>query len=168
MSKKGGGKSVRWIREHVAYSGDDCLMWPFGRCNGYGTLGHEGSHHYAHRMMCELAHGPAPDGCHASHSCGRGHEGCVNPKHLSWKTVSENQRDRRVHGTKGNGPVGKLDEQKVKAIRLLAGKMPQRELAEIFGVSRSQISWVVTGKVWRDDRQRARAVPRIYSGGIAN
>lgn len=50
--------------------------------------------------MCQKAHGDPPSPKHdAAHSCGRGHEGCVNPNHLSWKTKKQNQADRITHGT---------------------------------------------------------------------
>src|SRR5215471_14726746 len=92
---------LEWIQERVGHAGDDCLQWPFSRSSsGYGILFHEGKVVYAHRTMCELANGKPPTPKHhASHSCGRGHLGCVNPRHLEWKTAAENQQDRRKHGT---------------------------------------------------------------------
>lgn len=98
---KGSGGGYCWLVAHKDYAGDDCLTWPFSRVQqGYGNFGHLGMVQYAHRFMCELAHGPAPTPQHqACHSCGRGHEGCVNPRHLEWKTPRENQLDRRRHGT---------------------------------------------------------------------
>lgn len=88
MSKRGEGKTIKWLRAHTDYSHDWCLIWPFvSKLHGYGQFGYLGKNYYAHRFMCELAHGPAPSPLHeAAHSCGRGHEGCVNPQHLSWKT----------------------------------------------------------------------------------
>jgi hypothetical protein len=78
-------------------------------------LGYLGDTLYAHRLMCQLAHGDPPTPDHiAAHSCGRGHEGCVNPNHLSWKTYSENELDKRVHGTTRNpwwGKKGKLTRE---------------------------------------------------------
>jgi len=160
--KRGNGRSYQWLRDHIDYAGTDCLIWPFSRCNGYAHLGHLGKMHYGHRMMCEMVHGPAPSRKHeASHSCGRGHLGCVNPRHISWKTKSENQRDRAKHGTKNTWAWrGKLTERQAKRIRELRGQYKQRELAEMFGVSRSNISLIQNGKHWRPDkfRRELRAV----------
>lgn len=141
-----------WITEHVAHEGDECLIWPFSRQpTGYGQVGIAGRKTgYAHRVMCELAHGASPTPNHeVAHSCGRGRHGCVNPKHLSWKTPSENQRDRRGHGT--HNTVGfryypKLTDEQVRYIRALKGKKTQRELAAEFRVSFQTISSIHRGK----------------------
>lgn len=147
--------TLKWLQTHASYSGDDCLTWPFYTANGYGMFGYRGKLTYAHRFMCELIHGPAPSRNHvASHSCGRGHLGCVNPRHLEWKTYSANQLDRARHGTKNCGARGKLTPEAAAQIRALAGIKTQREMAEMFGVSRSQISWVVTGKAWKATKRR--------------
>lgn len=141
MSKpRGSGVAAAWLQAHVAYQGSDCLIWPYSRSRqkGYGFLVHEGVHHYAHRFMCELVNGLAPSPKHqASHSCGRGHNGCVNPLHLSWKTNSENQLDRRTHGTLRNNrgqTRAKLTTDQIADVRALKGKVTQYDLAKRFGV----------------------------------
>lgn len=142
---RGQGRGYAWLMAHVNHQGDECLIWPFYRLmpGGYGTFGHLGELYYAHRYMCEQAHGPAPEGQHAAHSCGKGSEGCVNPRHLSWKTVSENLKDRRRHGTQAGskGHVSHLTDQQIAEIRSLKGKMSQYAIAEKFGVSRGCIQW---------------------------
>lgn len=140
---KGKGKAVTWLREHASYQGDDCLIWPFSLTNGYGTFSYLGETHYAHRFMCELIHGPAPSPEHeASHECGNGHCGCVHPKHVFWKTKSENQADRAKHGRKANGYQAKITLEQAAQIRALRGKHTQQELADMFGCSRANISLI--------------------------
>jgi HNH endonuclease len=139
---KGKGKAYLWLKEHCSFDGDDCLTWPFSKHpTGYGCFGHLGKQRYAHRFMCELANGPAPaDGLEAAHSCGKGHLSCVNPKHLSWKTPSENKLDQSRHGTnKGNpyGNRGTLNEDQVRDIR--AANERRDALAEKYGLSTSAI-----------------------------
>lgn len=140
---KGNGAAIQWIRDHVGYQEDDCLTWPFSKhTQGYGHFGHLGQQRYAHRTMCELAHGPAPTPKHqASHSCGKGHEGCTNPRHLSWKINSENQIERRKHGTNGGGKGNRthLTPAQIAEIRALRGIKSQPEIAEMFGVKRGCI-----------------------------
>lgn len=146
---KGNGRAHAWILAHVNYEGDWCLIWPFSKPNGYGMFTHLGERYYAHRRMCELVKGPPPTPDHeAGHSCGRGHEGCIHPKHLDWKTKSENQADRATQGTKATGGYGKLTPEKAQAIRALKGTVPQRKVAELYGVSRANVSLIQNGKSW--------------------
>ena len=95
------GVPLAWLESHVRHEGGECLTWPFSRSGGgYGNVWLNKKVKLAHRVMCERAHGPPSTPIHdAAHSCGKGHEGCCNPKHLSWKTKKENQADRRLHGT---------------------------------------------------------------------
>lgn len=153
MYNKGKGKAFQWVKSHVDYPHDWCLMWPFAsRLHGYGQMSHMGKRGYAHRFMCELRHGPPPSPQHeAAHSCGRGHEGCVNPNHLSWKTKSENLLDCRQHGTQARshaGRYGRLNHAKAAEIRALQGVALQREVAEQFAVSESTVSDIWTGRTW--------------------
>lgn len=152
---RGKGAAIRWIRDHAGYQGDDCLMWPFRGPNGYGVFGYLGKQYYAHRYMCELVKGPPPTPEHeAAHSCGRGQFGCVNPCHLSWKTPSDNQRDRRLHGTKSSGGRGRLTDEQAAQIRALRGAMPQREIAAMFNTSRANVSLIMTGNLHAENKVR--------------
>jgi hypothetical protein len=157
---KGKGAAVTWLREHVGYSGAECLIWPFSRHpRGYGQLGHLGKPGYAHRVMCELANGPAPTPGHlATHDCGRGHDGCVNPKHLSWKTLSGNMQDKHRHGTTTDswwGQNGKLTPEQVAEIMATPmGLHVIPQLAARFGVTESNIRHIRTGRTWAPGSQR--------------
>jgi len=151
VTAKGEGKCYQWLLDHREYSGDYCLIWPFSTTRGYGRFSHLGKAYYAHTFMCELAHGPAPSPDHQpAHSCGMGDEGCTNPRHLSWKTASENQLDKRKHGT--SMPMGrarfKLKPEDVLYIRSQAGQKTQAELARAFGVSRRNIGAILDGRSW--------------------
>lgn len=145
-SRRGEGEVAKWLRYHANYDAEWCLIFPFSRNDetGYGSFGHEGKQRYAHRFMCELVHGPAPaDKPYCAHSCGRGHEGCVHPKHLSWKSISENLLDRRQHGTvrHGSRATPKLTEEQIAQIRALKGQKTQQQLADMFGVKRPAIQY---------------------------
>lgn len=147
---KGKGKAHQWMLDHAGYPHDYCLIWPFSKGRGYGYFQHLSQKFMAHRFMCELANGPAPTPEHqAAHSCGRGADACVNPKHLSWKTPSENQLDKRIHGTVWRQETRtKLTPIQVLEIRGLKGRKTQDELAEMFGVGRQNIGAILTGKSW--------------------
>ncbi len=94
-----------WLISNASHQGDDCLKWPFHTMgNGYGQVNLRGSVMVASRAMCIVAHGDPPSSDYeAAHSCGKGNEGCVNPRHLRWATASENQLERAVHGTSNAG-----------------------------------------------------------------
>lgn len=156
-STKGQGRGIAWLIAHKDHAGEECLKWPFGGANGYGTHGHNGKLCYAHRTMCELVHGAAPSPTHeASHSCGLGHLGCVNPKHITWKTPSENQRDRAKHGTKATGPFGKINDEIAQRIRELRGVKTQQEIGLMFGISRAAVSLIQNGNRWGADKVKYR------------
>lgn len=144
-----------WLRDHASHDSDVCLIWPFSRKanSGYGHLQFEGQMLYAHRVMCEFAHGKPPSSAHeASHSCGNGNNGCVNPIHLSWKTASENHKDRREHGTAAtsrSGQLGKLTADQKAQIRALEGQHTKTKLGAMFGVNRRTVD-----RVLREDPSR--------------
>lgn len=137
---KGKGKAFTWLKAHVDFQGDVCLPWPFCRDRkGYGALWHNGRGHWAHRLMCTLMHGDPPTPKHqAAHECGKGHYGCVNPRHLFWKTSSENHLDRRKTGSmlrNVHGPKSLLPPETIAQFIALKGQKTQVEIARMFGVS---------------------------------
>lgn len=147
---EGDGQARAWIREHLDYPHDWCLLWPFSRIqSGYATFGSD--HNAVHRFMCEHRNGPQPvDKPHAAHSCGRGHEGCVNPRHLDWKSVSENQLDRFQHS--GPQPRWKLTPQQVDEIRALKDRARVIDIARQFGISDTNVRNIHAGRLWKQDR----------------
>lgn len=142
--------------------GVECLKWPYNRNPaGYGKITHNGKLEHVNRVVCEAVHGPAPTPEHeAAHSCGKGHEGCISPNHLSWKTPSENQQDKILHGTDNRGekhPLAKLTEDDVRQIFSLKGKCTQQQIADQFGVDRRHVGLIHRGKTWRSLELRTGA-----------
>lgn len=154
LIRPGQGEPLAWIESHVNFDGDECLFWPFARSHGYGAVTVEGKRMPAPRHMCQCVNGPPPSPEHAAaHSCGRGREGCMNPRHLRWATPVENEADKVIHGTHLQGerhPSAKLDDHTVLRIReqMLAGRR-NKDVARLFGVSHSTINLAVKGKNWR-------------------
>lgn len=148
------GACPRWIDAHKDYTGDDCLTWPFGRnAGGYAEGWYRGRRQIVGRVMCEAVNGPPPrSGLDAAHSCGKGADGCVNPRHLRWATRSENHMDKVQHGTSNRGvrnPNAKLTADDVRWIRKSSGSLSQSAIADILGVDQSNISHVLAGRSWR-------------------
>ncbi|TBG78605.1 hypothetical protein ELG76_04115 [Rhizobium leguminosarum] len=145
---------MRFIKEvALLHTSDDCLKWPFStNAWGYGKLSVDGKIVAAHRYVCELVRGASPTPEHeAAHSCGKGHEGCISPEHLSWKTRVENEADKLVHGTRPRGErhaKAKLTEADVREILAMKGKETQCKLAKRFSVSDAAISRIYAGQAW--------------------
>jgi hypothetical protein len=121
VDRPNGSKLMLWIRDvALKHDSDDCLIWPFsGSSNGYGSTVRQGKKLYIHRYICELVRGPAPTPKHhAAHSCDNGPGGCVNFKHLSWKTSAENQLDRF------RGPRRKVPRDKLQPGHIMTRAVP--------------------------------------------
>lgn len=155
-SPEKGGKSrgiaISFIRENIDFSENECLIWPFYRIpTGYGMINYNGSRILAHRLMCEFVHGPPVESSQeACHTCGKGHLGCVNPKHLVWKSRLDNIRDKQTHGTQLWGEkvhFAKLNIHQAKEIKYSNSKISI--LAYEFGVSKETIRNIKRGNTWK-------------------
>jgi hypothetical protein len=150
-----------WLIAHSNHRGDECLIWPFARgADGYAIASFEGVNSSAHRAMCKIAHGPPPTAKHeAAHSCGKGHLGCVNPGHLSWKTSAENKADMIAHGTALMGErhgMARLTEADVRAIWDAKGSVSQAALARLYGVTPTTINNIYRRVIWRHMEPKMR------------
>lgn len=143
------GEPLRYLKEDVlTHTGTDCLTWPHSRCGGYGNLRFNGRMIHAHRLVCILAHGEPPSPKHeAAHECGKGHEGCVNPNHLSWKTAAENKADMVRHGTYRNGRT-RLSISDVLTIRSMSNAVSTAEIARLYDVNWSTIKYIRIRRTW--------------------
>lgn len=147
------GSLMEWVEANKDHDGDECLSWPFSAsATGRGVIKIDGRQISSARAMCIAAHGNPPTPQHeAAHNCGKGHEGCVNPKHLRWATTAENCADKENHGTYQRGEkvgTSKLTDDDVMQIKSLIGQYTQAQIAKQFGVSQSLISLVKRGKSW--------------------
>lgn len=88
-----------WERVPVA-GPDQCWEWMGAKTgrDGYGRVGGQ----RAHRVSWEIANGrPIPEGLIVLHSCDN--PPCVNPRHLSVGTNTDNMRDASAKGRLKNG-----------------------------------------------------------------
>ncbi len=120
-----------------------CWIWPFAaNKNGYGNMQVDNRITDAHRFMYEFLIGPVPFKTELDHLCKI--RLCVNPTHLEPVSHAENCR---------RGRNSKLTGEDVTKIRTLAAKLSHREIAEMFGVSRTSVDLIMNGKRWASDGQ---------------
>lgn len=131
---------------------DECWMWQgLPKSNGYGYLTIDGSHEPAHRLSWAIHNGrPVPEGLLVLHSCDT--PMCVNPHHLRVGDHVENMRDKAIRKRQAGerNPYHKLTNEDVIEIRDEKRRgVPTADLAQRFGVSRSNINFVAAGKSWK-------------------
>lgn len=145
------GEPLAYFRKVVLpYSGEACLKWPYNNDgHGYGRVWYEGRMQQVARLVCTATQGEPLPFLEAAHSCGKGHEGCVNPQHITWKTHQANQKDRIAHGTIPRGveiKSAKLTPKDVLEIR--AAKGDHKVIAARYGVSHTSVYLIKRRKNW--------------------
>lgn len=140
------------MAEH--YAADACWVWVGLRDkDGYGRVKpNETGTTRAHRIAFVVTNGSIPSGLHVCHRCDN--PPCVNPAHLFLGTPADNTHDavhkgRMAHGERHH--LSKLTVSQVRQIResRAARHTPVRELARVFGVSKSNIEFIVNGSTWK-------------------
>ncbi len=134
---------------------NDCWNWT-GCCksDGYGKISINKKSIIAHRYSWNIHFGRIPkDKPCVLHHCDN--PKCVNPKHLFLGTMKDNsddmiikKRDRKASGE--NHYQSKLTWDQVRQIRDLKSKFLQIEIAKMFNVSKSLISYIHNNKIWRE------------------
>lgn len=148
------GEPHKFLNDVVLRSAEDgCITWPYGRNGkGYAGIKVDGVQKEVHRLACEAAHGSPPTDLHeAAHSCGNGHLGCVNPRHLRWASRKENMADQYLHETRIRGvssPTAKLTERDVREIRSLKGKLPNSGIARRYSIAIGHVRRIHSGEAW--------------------
>ena len=150
------GAALIFYRESLSTETDKCILWPFAKSAlGYAVFGKQRgavNSSIVSRVACAEKHGMPPTPEHeAAHICGNGSLGCINHRHLAWKTSKENKADTLDHGTRNFGERNgrsKLDQKSVSLIRSLAATTSQRVVAKKFGIDQSTVSDIMRGKRW--------------------
>lgn len=80
--------AAQFIEEALQTDTDACILWPYGRrVRGYGAIAVNRRPQLVSRLVCERAHGAGGQRL-ALHSCDT--PACINKRHLSWGTQSDN------------------------------------------------------------------------------
>lgn len=106
----------------------------------------------SHALVCETWHGPCPEGKdQVAHFDGDNLNNHFS--NLRWATAAENGDDTKRHGKRAGEkcPSHKLRTADVVEIRRLYDLKlaTHQKLADQFGVTRSNISYILSGRTWR-------------------
>lgn len=137
---------------------DDCIIWTGAKDrDGYGHLRRNGKLRLVHKLAyCQskgIDYEDLPTGIVVRHTCDN--PSCHNPNHLIEGTQRDNIRDcinrGRFKSNKGvNNPRAVLNMELAEAIREdYKTVMSYSKLAIKYGVGKSTIARVISGKIWR-------------------
>lgn len=157
---------LRAIKERCVPGPGECLDWALGKSpEGYGRIWVHDTGLMVHRAVGLVSAGldlmTTDSSVFVLHSCDR--PSCCNPDHLRIGTAKENSQDMirrgRTYDRRGTGnPKAILTEDQVMDIRRReATGTSRRSLEEEFGVSKSTIGYLVTGRSWSH-------LPVLYKG----
>lgn len=152
-------KTMQRFDSYVMKLGPDkCWIWTGTiKKHGYGQMWFRGKPDRAHRVSYEIHKGPIPEGLLIRHTCDN--KVCVNPNHLITGTNADNVRDAVERGlvpTGSDNGNSKLTWPQVREIRDRCSRgEKQKDIALLFGVSTSTISWIATGQQWKEKGEAA-------------
>lgn len=143
----------RFWRKVKKQRGKRCWLWAgstdkdgYGWFSGFGQV-------KAHRASFVLHFGAIPKGRHVLHHCDT--PSCVKPDHLYTGTNLDNANDRKERGRgkwasgEANGQARLTRSQVARVRRLRSRGLTHQAIADRFGVSRTTITNILSGKTWR-------------------
>lgn len=139
-----------------------CIEWQ-GSINkyGYGLTNINRKTVTAHRAMYALKVGPIPDGAFLLHTCDN--PKCVNPEHLVIGDTNQNMADMVTKGRQYK-PVGSMNNMskitEKEALEIFNGDGCFQDIADAYGISRSTVSMIKSGKRWAHVTTQASRVSK--------
>ena len=129
---------------------EECIIWDkYISKEGYGKKKHKGKMFLAHRLAyCKANELELEDikGLLVRHKCDV--RACVNPLHLETGSYTDNLIDAITRGRRTDLKLTLEKAREVRYMKRLGYK--QKDIAEVFGVSKATISEVINGKCWKD------------------
>jgi len=105
-----------------------------------------------HDLVLTAFEGECPPGKEGAHNDGNKINNMIT--NLRWATPTENNRDKRIHGTHLSGQkinTSKLDEDSVRRIRMayIRKRGTMEQLGKIYGVGKTTIRDIVKRRTWK-------------------
>lgn len=110
---------------------------------------------YLHRLICEAFNGPCPPEMECRHLDGDKTNNAAS--NLKWGTRTENENDKKNHGTMpvgGKNPMAKLTDEAVVAMRRHRETTSESyaKIAKKFGVSTMTAFRAITKQSWSETK----------------
>ena len=144
---------------HYKYTKEEslegCWEWLYATNSaGYGLFRVPPRCQLAHRVSYWIHKGPFDLQKDLMHTCDN--PACVNPDHLKLCDHAMNMADRiakgRARASQRKRTDLKLDLESARKIKnlLAEGKMSQRAIGRLMGVSQATVRFVMLGRIWAD------------------
>jgi len=130
---------------------DGCWEWTgaLSKDGAYGMFFKSGKHPTvkAHRVSWMFIHGEIDSSVKILHKCDN--PKCVNPEHLFAGTIADNVKDMVLKERHGRMLFTHEKARRIRALKEKYGrKLSNQRIADWFGVSKSAIGHMVTGRNW--------------------
>ncbi len=141
---------IEKIKSRVFVDDNGCWIWEGALLRGgYGGINVSKKSHQVHRYMWELVNGEIPKGMLVCHKCDN--PPCCNPSHLFLGSHKTNAEDKvsKNRQSRGESNKSKLTLEEVKKIKeMLESGVSHRGIAAEFGVGKTAITYINTGRCW--------------------
>lgn len=125
---------------------NECINWEKAKNKaGYGITWAKNKWAYAHRSIAQALPGEV-----VRHLCDN--PSCVNPDHLVKGNHQDNSTDMVKKNRQAKGEDcgnSKLTVEEITYIRNMQGHLSSRKVANIFGISKTNVLDIWNKKIWR-------------------
>lgn len=139
------------IIEEIPLNEHGCKIWPNARNNyGYGIFNMSDKSYIVHRTLYLHTYPEDYTGILIRHKCDV--RSCCNIDHLESGTARDNAYDKIKRGRQAigiNSGTAKLNDEKVKEIKLMHPTYSYDFLAKKYGVTKQAIAHIIKGRSWK-------------------
>lgn len=143
------------FRENKQFENEPCWLTKTGSTKDYKMVTADKRKYLVHRTVYSIIKNNGkeiPNNLIVRHLCNQ--PNCINPNHLALGTQKDNCYDRMIHTPFYPSKTKKLTQEQSKEIKNLyfIHQLTQQEIAEIYNISRRNISKIVNGITWTNTK----------------